>query len=137
MSRFSRRIYKQWPHWENFEAIEEESRVIRVPSENKQVSDPLTIHEDSKYSLIVAWFSGCHAHFDNYEEEGDDHIDQAIQFIEEILNENLSFVGFWSSGKQYGGMVVRQEDLLAHLPRKVSTVCVRSWRGTYDQDIQR
>jgi hypothetical protein len=80
-----------------------------------------------------------HTHFTNYNEGFDaQHIDDALDHVQELLDERTVIVS-WYSGERFAGSSSVDAAVAEAAPSFISGVTRttrRSWRGTYDQSTE-
>lgn len=146
--RFAKFLFRAFPDWKRYLSVKpfnEDSEagylVVNVPTPAKGLKliadekDYLTI---SSNGGVIVSFDFYHDHFDIFSEE--ENFQKAVEFIKEILNEEICAAAVFSDEKWCGSSKVRAggtPDLSYYLDYNPVSheVYVRSWRGTYNQKI--
>jgi hypothetical protein len=134
--RYAQAIFAVYPEWKLFatEELRGEEDVLRieVPSPLGQQNCTLTL--GTWNGEITVYFNEFHSHFSSFS-EGDEW-DQALPFINALLDEQIAIASYWRDGKHLGSSCFKIDtpDPGASSFRRANQVRVRSWRGTYNKD---
>lgn len=137
------KIYAEYPEWKHFEKLEHESGVekaylyIELPAPAGSNLDK-SIYLYTLDEEITVGMDYSHCHFNSWEkiiDEGD--FENAISFIRALLSEELSVISWWN-GEQWAGSSHQKSGEVPDTQgifHEFNRIRVRSWRGTYDEDI--
>ena len=126
--------------------------VIRLPSQNSRVPDPLTISVDLQRIVMVSWFpmfdrGPWHIDWVTYfklrseSESWDDGyagIDRISEFLDRFFNEELVAICTDDGAGQVktSGVISIDEIRSGEFKRGKATTWIRSWQGSFDQTLQ-
>jgi hypothetical protein len=149
LNQFSRQVadalFKRFPDWRNYAHVDEnEDRdeggilyvEIPVPPESN-LNRPLYILTANEE--VVVGFDSDHNHFEDLIESGgsDSSIQEVLDFIIDILEKRVVTVSWWAGSSLRGATMIPSGSKLEpseHI-HSFNRVRIRSWKGTYDRDI--
>ena len=132
-AQFARRLLLAHPEWQGFARDSEiESGAVEycVPRPHGDDS-PLVVSTDG--DQVTVEFDYMHKHFGWSDVPDDRAFDEALAFIEDILEERV-VVGVVMNGDQWvGSSLLEPGEWPEKQPHEMSYL--RSWLGTYDEQI--
>ncbi len=146
--RFAKFLFRAFPDWKRYLSVKpfnEDSEagylLVNVPIPAKGLKfiaddrDYLTISSNGE---VIVSFDFYHDHFDIFSEK--ENFNNAVEFIKEILNQEICAAAVFSEDKWRASTKVRageMPDLSYYLDCSPTSheIYIRSWRGTYDQKI--
>ncbi len=138
-------LFSVFPEWERFlSVVTEDGRDffrVEVPPSPGAKGGPLGI--TSLYNEeITVYFDSCHRHYTSILPSAEEPTG-AVPFIRKLLNEELAVVSYLCSGDSLikDGVFSGAAVAVAEIPNAnyeyyyANALRVRSWKGTYDNDI--
>lgn len=144
--RFAKKLFKRFPQWKQYAghfaigAADDFANYLdmRIPSANPTVLEPLHIIMYPPQAVTITWIGGSHIHIsDNPFLPCPDHVEQALEFLEAFVSDQIVFGCCIRDGKSLGGFV---HHIAADFPsdwqrvENASTI-IRSWLGGHDQTL--
>jgi len=149
LNEFSREIadklFERFPEWRQYARVDknenrDEGGVLYVeipvlPDSN--LNRPLYILTANEE--VVVGFDSDHNHFEDFGESGnnDSAIQEVLDFIVDILEERVVAVSWWAGSSLRGATMIPSSSKPTpseHI-HSFDHVRIRSWKGTYDRDI--
>jgi hypothetical protein len=144
LNAFSRkvaeRLFERFPEWRPFARAEEsgdERGILYVevpPPSGANLENPL--HILTANEEVEVGFDFYHNHFELLLDIGE-MVQQALEFILDILEERVVAVSWWSGASLRGASSEKsglQPEASEHV-HPYDRIRIRSWRGRYDQDV--
>jgi hypothetical protein len=106
-----------------------------APPKQANVEYPLMIQTENRE--ITVGFDYSHAHFDQWADDGTDAgIDTAEHFVRQIIEEQIAVFSWWLD-EQWRGSSYLEAGTAPKVPSWSTSnrIRVRSWRGTFNADI--
>ena len=145
--RFAAVLFAAYPRWHEFatvdttEGVDEGALLVEIsPPETavrRELRGPLRISTDEQQ--ITVGFDVYHTHFNRYAAELEaEAFADALAFLEDLLAERIAVASWWDCDEWRGSTTVATGAELStpEWARAAKAVRVRSWRGTYDQDVE-
>jgi hypothetical protein len=130
-------LLKQYPDWEEFVTGELEGIIIDVPAlQNPSMHKGLFIRSDE--AGIEVNLGDDHDHFFPWDYDSDELlIEDTCEFVRDVVEEKIVSASFKNGDAWIGSCWLEpQEDArTAWKFGKATFVRLKSWRGTYDQEI--
>lgn len=127
------------PEMETFEYV----LVLDLPSEHPRLTDPLQISVQATETLIVwgDWHTHVHSRDDGPVDR--EHLMATLDVIQEIVEEKMTIGSIFRDNEVIGGGHFNTSGEVPHAythpnshpSLRADRVMVRSWRGTYDQQV--
>ena len=149
--QFALKIFALYPEWQDYAKRNPESNTIEI-SVPRNVGDDglcLDIHGDGGHleEEITISMDGWHTHSSFFGHSGDEiirsvydaavyELEEFTQFIKDLIEEKFVVITYNTYGHWHGcnsGAPSEINDMVALEPKCTSRI--RSWKGTYDQDI--
>lgn len=135
------RLFTKFPEWRKFAEIKATDNQIKylqleiTPPPGASVVSGLIISTENKE--VTIGFDYYHGHFFDQFFDGEClAADTAIDFIDQLLSEEISVVSWWNSDKLIAWSTIL--DGKAQLPEDIvgqySHIRIRSWNGTLNDD---
>lgn len=134
---FGQLFAERFPQWDAcLEPRENEGLLVKIPSENAAVTEPLHL-ETKNGEVLIQWLDGWHVHVCRRERDGPgslEHLYRALDTLAQLVDEELVTVVSFVEGRLVGGGTVfpRQE---LEWRGKIDRVQLRSWRGSHDRIV--
>ena len=146
LNNFSRQVaaqlFEHFPQWRNYARAEDtefESGILylEVPlPPNSKLERSLYVLADREQ--VEVGFDFDHNHFESVLREDDSvEMKPVIDFIFDIFSEKILAISWWAKEQPRGGTLARSDRLpepSEHI-HPFDRVRIRSWNGTFDQDI--
>jgi hypothetical protein len=140
---FAHRLFREFPDWLQFarydpyEEFEKEALLVEVPRPTDGSSHGLFI-TTSEWEVSVGYGESFHTRF-GAGGEGDERnfFDDAMAFIRDFVAERI-VVAVARQGREWLGawqLDPREHDLANVDHEEGVTISIRSWRGTFDRDL--
>jgi hypothetical protein len=138
-------LFKRFPDWRTYARVDEnENRdeggilYVEIPAPpESDLNRPLYILTANEE--VVVGFDSDHNHFEDLIETGgsDSFIQNVLDFIVDILEERLVAVSWWAGSSLRGATIIASSskpEPSEHI-HSFDRVRIRSWKRTYDRDI--
>jgi hypothetical protein len=129
--QFADTLFAKYPEWRQYVAPDSGDSLsleITIPSPNPRLTASLYIEIDGEITLGVDWF---HLHCSG---EGAPAIQQAIDFIDAFLNEELVVLAYFRGDKWTGSRCVGARDPWPD-PEPGQRRLALSWAGSLDAEM--
>ena len=130
--QFSERLFAKYPEWRTCIDPKQGDEIdlsVTVPSPNPKLTTGLFIEVDEEITVGTNWF---HSHF--FWGGSTVEIDQAMNFIDGFLNEQLVILAFFNGDKWTGSSCVGLEEAW-RVPNPGERRQVLSWTGKLDSEL--
>lgn len=119
---------------DNSPGAPEGSLLIRMPQPTNSAEPGLYVATDVEE--ITVGFRACYVHFMDYEHTGtDEHIDRAIAYIEDLLEDRIVIKKWFRQGILCGSSLDAPNILPSPSRSGITTVEMISWSGTNDKTV--
>ncbi len=140
---FAQRLFTEFPDWLKFarfdpyEDFEKEALLVEVPGPAGNAALGLFI-TTSEWEVSIGFGENFHTRFGASDDpQAGNFYDDAIQFLHDFVNEKVILATAWQ-GKEWLGAwkIYPDRQPIDAIDREEGVVVVlRSWRGTYNQEI--
>jgi hypothetical protein len=136
--RFANRLLAKHSEWHALMQWHDSYFTITVPSPGSGITQPIYVSTEA--GEITVGFDRWHCHlFQFQDDDEEEESSRAVELIEQILGEEIVIVSVMNGDKWGGSSTARRSEapkaVFADRKYKGSRITVRSWKGTYDQDI--
>ena len=143
--QFAKKLFKRFPQWRQYAGHRVTGELddiaywldVLIPSVNPNLSEPLRILTKPQ-EVIIGWIGN----YENFANElllpNPDYIDQAIEFLEKVVDDQITFCYWERDGKLEGsGFYFNQSEEIrsSMLNTENGSVIMRSWLGGQDSEI--
>ena len=139
--RVADRLFRHFPDWAQLATTDPHPNadpgalLIEVVAKSNNTEHGLYVSTDG--DELTIGFHTHHCHFADYHQKGCDiHIENAIEYINQLINEEY-VIHSWYRGGQFCGSVTGTPESVgdpSQFVGSVDTITCRSWAGTHDSD---
>lgn len=142
--QFATRLFRNWPEWHRlarfdpYEEFEKEALLVEVPRPKDGSNHGLFI-TTSEWEISIGFGESFHTRFGvNGDQDDASFYDAAMDFLTGFVEERIVLAVATENGEWLGSWRIdlARESLDHIAPEPGETVKIRSWRGTYDRDLQ-